>query len=90
MLGLGPDLEHQLARRVEDAGDRQLPIGRRSAVALLSVHAFSLALQFVQVLVEPVEALVPETAVVLQPAGDILERARRPAGRAATAPRARA
>src|SRR6187402_15158 len=57
----------------------------RSAVALLAVILFSLSrlpggrvlflgLQFLQVFLQPIEALLPELAVLLHPVGGILQR----------------
>src|SRR5438270_14085823 len=49
----------------------------RSAVLLLSVVAFMFLLlrffQFAQVFVQAVEALLPETAVVIEPVGHLFE-----------------
>src|SRR5436190_21131700 len=53
-----------------------------SAAALLPAAMFLLLpLQLTQIIVQAIEALLPETAIVLQPLGGILERTRlKPAG----------
>src|SRR5215472_4652405 len=48
----------------------------RSAVLMFASTSLLLALQFLQVVLQPVEALFPEAAVIFQPVSRALERAR--------------
>jgi hypothetical protein len=74
--GLGERLEHQLARRVEDAGDGDPSAGGSAPGGMSSGVRRSLPLDVQQVLVEAVKAALPELPVALQPVDGILQRRR--------------
>ena len=81
--GLRHRLEHELPRRVEQTRQRISRSDGRGDLEGLAIcdaaddHVFfSFALQFLQVGLEPVEALLPDVAVALGPLGDFLERRR--------------
>src|SRR6185437_11077350 len=67
---------HALNTSRRGASMTRVTTSSRSAVALmLPSTSLLLALQFLQVALEPVEALFPEDAVMLQPIRGTLERA---------------
>ena len=87
--------------RCRGASNRRVSVISRSDgvvalnVSLFAARAcghvfFSFCFQFLQVVVEPIEARFPDVPVALGPVGDLLERAGLDAARAATAPRGRA
>src|SRR5271166_5421734 len=67
---------HALNTSRRGASMTRVTTSSRSAVLMFASTALLLALQFLQVALEAVEALFPEDAVVLQPVGRTLERAR--------------
>src|SRR5712692_9744976 len=76
---------HTLNTSSRDASKTRVMTSIRSdgsvAGLFLSAMFLLLVLKFVQVIVQTIEALVPERAIVLHPVGDVLERARlQPAG----------
>ena len=77
MLGIGPHRQHQIARRVEHArADDRARILLQGRCYFLRPRFFSFACRYTQIIVEPVETLFPEPAIVLEPVVDFLERAR--------------
>ena len=95
VLGLGPRIEHALARRIEHAGEDELPVGRsrqREGVAISCpcVHAFSPSLA------APADTRPGDRASLPKGGDSARASRRRPAtlparsGTGATAPRGRA
>src|SRR4051794_10399822 len=68
---------HASKTRSRGASKTRVVAISRSAVLLLSIVAFMVLLllffQFAQIFVQPVEALLPETAVVIEPIGHLFE-----------------
>src|SRR5437764_14943579 len=67
---------HTVHTSSRGASKTRVPVISRSLVsaALATMSFLLLFLQLLQVFVEPIETFLPEFAVVLQPAGDVLER----------------
>src|SRR5262249_17508278 len=72
---------HALNTRARGASMTRVMTSSRCCMSVSTATSLLLALQLLQVVLEPVEALFPEHAVVLQPVGCALQRARlEPAG----------
>lgn len=79
MLGFGPCLPDEIARRIEDACNDEFAGHRLPGVSGSCGHPFSLfwlGLNFAQIVVEAVETRVPKLPIVIQPVGKVAERRR--------------
>ena len=81
VFGLGHRVEHEAPRRVEQARQRDLAIRRRRDLEGVAIcraaygHVLLLRFQFLQIVVEAVEARFPDVAIALGPVGHFLEGA---------------
>src|SRR5690242_15476788 len=66
-----------LNTRLRGASKRRVRTSTRSAdsaALLLAAMSLLLLLQFAQIIVQPIETLLPETPILLQPVGGVLKR----------------